>query len=63
MDTIYELLLWFWGVMGADSLPYYINTLLYMVSFLFFLVIITIPFWFVIIIRIIGKAFGSGYND
>ena len=63
MDNIYDLLIWFWGVMGADEIPYFINNSIYILTFLFFCILITIPFWFVIIIRIVGKFLNGGYND
>lgn len=44
IQTIYEILLDLWYMVGAPTLPYYINTFLYIMSFLMMIFIILSPF-------------------
>lgn len=63
MGTIYEILLNFWYTIGAPDLNYYINTFLYILSFIFMLAILLSPILLLFLIfKIFGGIFG-GYNE
>jgi len=64
MDTFYEILLDFWYTVGAPEINYYINTFLYLLSFIFMMIILFSPILVVFFtFKVVKSVFKADYNE
>jgi hypothetical protein len=62
MDKLYTILTDFWILVGADTIPDYIEKILYYLTLVIMLGIFTSPFWLTILLfKVIGSV--GGYNE